>query len=329
MRRAIAPGFAALFLVFAASSAAVPAARASCGAEGSCPLENPAAHFGSRLVFEASALYIDQNQPMVGSNDAVVGAIPGHHDEVRTVNRVTQFRALFRTAPGWTFAATIPYVSRTHEHIHHHMGEDHYERWRDDGVGDLEANAQRVFASADGPSLRVGLGIAAPTGKQTPAVNEDGDPIEASARIGTGAWGMTASLGLDWNGHAPGRNAEARMPLRITLAGRWNGTGVEGYRHGAEAQLHVGTEYPLARHVALMGQANYRLRAKDDVGADDEEEAANTGGATVYLTPGLRYDGLRGFSVYGLAQFPVWERVNGIQVVANSNLVLGVSRSIF
>ena len=308
-----------------------PATRAfaSCGSECSCPLEQPNSHLDSRLLFDVSQLYIDQNQPRVGLDDAAVGAIPADHDEVRTVNRISNFRLTYRLAQGWAFGANLPYIDRTHEHIHRDPGGDEYERWNDSGLGDLEFSASRSIVSENGPTFRIGFGLKAPTGKQKPALTDAGEPIEASARLGSGSWDVLANLGAEWRFHAPGKEADARMPFRVTVTGRYNGTGVESFRHGAEAQVHLGTEYPVVKHLAALLQTNYRLRAKDDVGLDDETEASNTGGVALYATPGLRFDAVPGFSLYGMAQFPVFERVNGIQVVAKTNLVLGISRSIF
>jgi hypothetical protein len=323
MLRSIRRGALAAFVLL------IPgAATASCGSEGSCPVATPESPLEARLLFDVSQLYIDQNQPIVGSDAASVGAIPGHHDEVRTVNRVTNFRLSYRRS-GWTLGATMPYINRTHEHIHHHHGSDVYGRWSDEGIGDLEVAVARTLAPSSGPRFRAGLGFRAPTGKQTAVLSEAGEELEPSARLGTGAWGVITQIGAEWRLHAPGKSAETTMPLRIGVAGRYNAAGVEDYRHGAEAQVHLDAEYPLVRHLALLLQSNYRVRAKNDAGEAGSEEEANTGGASVYVTPGLRYDALPGFSIYGLAQFPVWERVNGIQVVAESNLVLGISRSLF
>jgi hypothetical protein len=157
----------------------------------------------------------------------------------------------------------------------------------------------------------------------------EGDPIEPSARIGTGSWDFLANMGAEWRFHAPGKGSDRKMPLRLSVAGRYNGRGIEDYRHGEELQAHLGTEYPVSKAFAALFQTNYRVRAKDDVGGSDDEESSNTGGTSLYLTSGLRLDAVPGFSMYGLVQVPVYERVNGIQVVAESNLVLGISRSLF
>ena len=304
-------------------------ARASCGSESSCPLEQPNGHVESRFLFDVNQLYIDQDQPRVGTEDALVGAIPADHDELRTRNWILNFRGLYRTAQGWTLGANLPYVDRMHEHYHHEADDTELEHWDDNGLGDLELTASRSIAASSGRRFRVGLGLKTPTGKQTPALTDAGEPIEPSARIGTGSWDVFANLGSEWHFHAPGKADEATMPLMLTVAGRYNGTGVESYRHGAEAMVHLSTEYPLVKHLSALFQANYRARAKDDVGTSGQEDEANTGGVAVYATPGLRLDAGPGFSIYGMAQFPVYERVNGIQVVAETNIVAGISRSIF
>src|SRR5436853_356555 len=58
---------------------------ASCGS-ATCPLNSyhsiKSGWVGLNIVHE----YIDQNQIYVGSSKSFVGAIPEHHDEVRTLN---------------------------------------------------------------------------------------------------------------------------------------------------------------------------------------------------------------------------------------------------
>ena len=76
--------------------------------------------------------------------------------------------------------------------------------------------------------------------------------------------------------------------------------------------------------VAVLGQANFRAKGKDDV-ADSGVEEEDTGGTVLYLSPGARYTVSSRASIYGLVQLPAYQRVNGIQVVSEANLYVGVT----
>jgi hypothetical protein len=84
----------------------------------------------------------------------------------------------------------------------------------------------------------------------------------------------------------------------------------------------------VAGPAAAFLQLNFRLRGKDDVGNTDEDPD-NTGGTWLYLSPGARVALDHRSSLYGLVQVPLVQDVNGIQLVAKSNLYVGISRSIF
>lgn len=260
------------------------AARASCGSE-SCPLDKASLWNESQLSFELAQQYIDQDQPRVGTDDAAVGAIPSHHDEVRTVNRITTARAAYRPGETWTFSASLAFVNRTHEHIHNHLGVPEYQRWTYAHVGDLEALAVRRFGA--GPESKraffLTAGLKAPSGV-TKVEEVDGDQPEPSARPGTGSWDVLAGLGAEWRLRGPfaAAGGDAQMPIRASVNGRWNGRGTEEYQVGAELTAYLGAEMPVARAVSLLLQTNLRVRAKDDVGNYNAEES-NTGGTSVYL----------------------------------------------
>lgn len=143
--------------------------------------------------------------------------------------------------------------------------------------------------------------------------------------IGTGSWDALAGAGAEWQlgGSADGASGKI-IPLCLSLTGRYNGTGVEDYRIGSQIQAHLGSEYPLGRSLALLGQANFRIRAKDDPGSSGEDDE-DTGGSWLYLSPGLRVTAGPLASVYGLVQIPVYQRVNGVQLVSEVNLFVGVT----
>lgn len=321
MNRSVSLAAAALLVGLQALLTALPG-FASCGAEN-CPLDQAARWDEAAFNFELSQQYIDQNQPRVGSEDAVIGQIPAHEDEVRTVNRITLGRASYRWSPAWSASLALPYVDRTHEHIHNHLGEQEYLRWNYSGIGDAEAGITRRMGSAETRSFLT-AGIKAPTGKRNvPEV--DGDQPEPTARPGTGSWDLTTGAGAEWRLHVMAFHDHGGMPLRASVNGRWNGRGTERYQVGSEVTAHLATEAPLFSWGTLLFQTNLRVKAKDDVG-DTDAEAGNTGGTWAYLSPGLRVGG-GGTYVYGLVQIPVYQRVNGIQLVSDTNLFVGVTHA--
>lgn len=313
--------FALLTLSFSPTS--VRPAAASCGAEN-CPLDQAARWGEASLNFELSQQYIDQDQPRVGTEDAVVGQIVSHEDEVRTVNRITMGRASYRWSPSWTASLALPYVDRTHEHIHNHLGEQEYLRWRYHGIGDLETGITRRTGGSGMRSFLTAA-VKAPTGLRN--VEEiEGDQPEPTARPGTGSWDFMAGAGAEWHLHVAAFHERGGMPLRASVNGRWNGRGTERYKVGSELTAHVAAEAPALSWGTFLLQTNLRIHAKDDVG-DTDAEAGNTGGTSLYVSPGLRLGG-GGTYLYGLVQIPVYQRVNGIQLVSDTNLYVGVTHAI-
>jgi hypothetical protein len=301
-------------------------ALAGCGCDF-CPVDQGSQWHEAKFTFDLTQQYIDQDRPRVGTDDAAVGQIPGHHDEVRTLNRATTASLGYRPAEAWAFSASLPYVSRSHAHIHHHLGEDELLRWNYSGLGDLELLATHFIVPRSGAGRYfVRLGVKTPTG-DTSVEEVDGQQPEPLARPGTGSWDLLAGLGGEWRIGAPGTGGK-QMPVRVSISGRLPGRGTDDYRAGAEFLAHLGTEYPVAGPVAALLQTNLRVRAKDDAGDSDEEEA-NTGNSSLYVSPGARVAIGPRTSLYGLFQVPVYQRVNGIQLVADSNLYVGISRGLF
>jgi hypothetical protein len=317
MRRLWMPMAAALALT-------ARVALAGCGCEF-CPIDQGSQWHEAKFTFDLTQQYIDQDRPRVGTEEVAVGAIPSHHDEVRTINRATTASLGYHPAETWTLSATLPYVSRTHEHIDNETPTPETMRWSYSGLGDLELLATRFVTLASGRTRYFArLGVKAPTGKRN-VTAVDGEQPEPVARPGTGSWDLLAGMGAEWRTGAPG--GARTLPVRLNLTGRLNGKGTDDYRAGSEVQAHLGTSYPLAGPVAALLQTNLSIRAKDGVGSTDEEPG-NTGRTSWFLSPGLRVTVAPETSIYGLYQVPLYQRVNGIQLTADANLYVGISRGI-
>jgi len=317
-----------LVLLWFACLAFPQVARASCGSE-QCPIDLGLPWEHSVFTFDLSQQYIDQDQPRAGTHNVAVGAIPSPEDEVRTVNRITTMRAVYRPTAAWSLSAALPFAGRYHEHIHNEAGQPpERQRWSYDGIGDLLLNATRLFGGGESPGPRYSLsaGVKAPTGV-TEVPTDNGEQPEPPARPGDGAWSFLAGVGVEWKAtvRMPG-GAYGSLPIRLSAQGRANGRGTEDYRVGSELQLHLGSDYPVSKAVQVSLSADARVRAKDDVGLTDAE-AGNIGGTWAYLSPGLRISPGGRAVVYGGVQFPAYRRINGINLVSDRNLYLGISRA--
>jgi len=313
-----------LALVLAAALAA-PTAHASCGAS-SCPIELHALTPNENgFTLDLSFQYIDQNRARQGS------AFSGEeeHRELRTINRLTALQLSAPLSSRFEFAVTVPFVDRWHEHLDLQANE--LERWSFHGLGDVAMQLRTRLLSFDDTapkSLWLTTGVKLPTGeKHEPAL---GGGENAEIMIVPGSGSVDAMVGLSYQGGVV-RNTvlwgpfggATVIPYFVSATYRRNGRGTDDYRLGDELLLNAGTEYPIARRLDVLAQINARLRAKDDPGTTSENRDL-TGGRFLYVSPGLRFELRRNASVYAYAQIPLHQHVNGVQLTAPVNYLVGV-----
>lgn len=314
----------ALVLFFAAE-----ALRAGCGSS-SCPLDLnalnlPATH---RFSLDVSLQYVDQDQPRAGTRKVDVGDVPAHHDEVRTINRISTAALTYAATGRLLFTATLPFISRAHEHMasSHHAGgirSQHNvvpESWGIHGIGDLALTARAKVRQSN---LWLIGGLSLPTGAND-ARNAEGEVGELPIQAGSGTTDVLAGLsyqgGLVRHSGVRGEMGDyATVPYFVSATYRLR-TG-SGDRLGNELQLNAGTAWPLTHSLEVLAQLNGRVRASDRL--DDPEDAAMSGGRALFVSPGLRYTH-RGSAIYAIVQLPLYQRVNVVQLTSDRNYVLGV-----
>src|ERR1700694_4472473 len=96
----------------------------------------------------------------------------------------------------------------------------------------------------------------------------------------------------------------------------------EDYRPGQRINLDAGVRYEAGEKVALLVQANALIRGRDS-GAQAEPE--DSGGRSLWLSPGVSYAVTKSMQAYAFFQLPLYQFVNGAQLVAERSLVIGVS----
>ena len=297
-------------------------ASASCGA-AFCLVNTDWSAQGAWLEggarFDLRYEYIDQDQPMAGSDRVSVGQFPRHHDEVYTTNHNVVASVDWSLTPLWGVSVIVPYVDREHFHIHNHHGVPLEERWDFRGIGDVRVQARYVFTQSgqvEAPCASgMVLGIKLPTGKYDVA-NGEGAVAERTLQPGTGT--TDAILGAFWHRADPldGWSYFTRAQALVPLNSR------DGFKPGVQFQADAGARYAVSSRVALMIQANAVVKGRDKGENAESEDSGQTG---LYVSPGVSWNVGRDAQVYAFLQLPLYQRVNGVQLVADWSAAAGVS----
>ena len=96
----------------------------------------------------------------------------------------------------------------------------------------------------------------------------------------------------------------------------------QGYKPGQQYLVDVGGRWEATARLGLMLQLNAIWKGRDS-GAEAEPE--DSGGRWVFVSPGIAFAITKGVSVYAFVQLPIYQYVNGVQLVASRAYAAGVS----
>ena len=158
------------------------------------------------------------------------------------------------------------------------------------------------------------FGLKLPTGKFD-VKNSQGVPAERSLQPGSGTTDLV--FGGYLQGSLPVKDISwfAQALFQDALNVR------DEFRPGDRFALDLGLRYDVTPSLGLMLQINTLLKAKD---SGKEAEPDDSGGTFVFVSPGISYSLTRDVQVYGFVQLPLYQYVNGVQLVANRAFALGV-----
>jgi len=264
--------------------------------------------------------YINQDQPRTGTKDVAVGEIRMHHDEVQTVNRNTFATLDYGFSNNWGVAVILPWIDREHEHIHNHHGEQIPESWSFSDLGDTRVAGRYQLSFDNSDAIRLSFagliaGLKLPTGK-TDVTNSEGEVAERSLQPGTGTTDLLLgayfrqALGA-WNASWFAQ-AGAQVPLNSHA----------DYKPGQVWTVDFGGRWEATQRLGLLLQLNTVWKGHD---SGSEAEPNDSGGRYVFISPGITFAITNRVNIYGFVQLPIYQYVNGLQLVAKQAYSVGVS----
>ena len=304
MQRLLGPAAALLAL-------AAPAVEAcsSCG----CTLNSDWSSQGyttrSGLNADLRYDYFDQDELRSGTSSVDRGAFgfPNEQEvQQSTLNRNTTLGLDWSPSRVFGMSLQLPYLDRSHATVA--AGDTAVSTSHSRGLGDARLVARYQGFEAD-LSYGVQFGLKLPTGRIDDRFQtgpQAGAPLDRDLQLGTGTTDLllggytVGAFGTDVYYFA---SALWQQPL----ASR------DGFRPGTGANVTFGLRYTGALPSALVPQLQLNARVEGRESGPNADPA-NSGAALIYVSPGLGFPVAGRVDGFAFVQFPVYQRVNGLQL---------------
>jgi hypothetical protein len=186
-----------------------------------------------------------------------------------------------------------------------------------EGLTDLFLNAKYRLLKGRPGNLSIVGGVKLPVGRDDVKLN-NAESLEASSQPGTGAYDFQFGLGYSrfLTSHVT-VDASALYTLR---------TRHDGFKVGDRFDAGVAVAYRLTESIrsfpqwAIFGEATYVWLGKDH--GEESGLNNNSGGNTLYLTPGVRLRFNEAASLTVAPSFPVWQDLEGDQIESQFKLAV-------
>ncbi len=261
----------------------------------------------------------------------------GKYTSIPTRMEMTKYSltAAYGFSPKFSLFATLPWVRNTMDmEMFMSMGMG-MPMWMEHamepvkGIGDVTLmGLYRVYVNNEimpTDTVTVGLGLKTPTGSFKEK-NSKGKFIHAHMQPGTGSWDPLISVVY----------AKMLNPFLLQADATYQITtrNSEGYEFGDSFAAGLSGKYALSRYFDLTAGLLYLHvnKSSDKEGKYTNlkslmDDPANTGGDSLWLSPGIQILPIRNGMIDLKVQFPVWERVNGIQLVSSYRILTSISFS--
>jgi len=265
--------------------------------------------------------YVRQDTVRAGTEKVAPGGEPGEHDEISTDNNNWRLAIDHNFSAAWGISLVLPYVDRDHRHLHNpppaeQPADPEPESWHIRKPGDLQlvGRYQTVLDAQQRSAAGLRAGLKLPAGS-TDERNAEGELAERTLQPGTGSTDLI--LGAFYRGPLyTASNWFTSLVLQSPLEFD------DGFRPGTRFGADLGARAPLTARLSAQLQLNFTRRGRD---SGREAEREDSGGSFVHISPGLSLALDQHLSIYGFAQVPVYQRVNGRQLTADTGAAVGAS----
>ncbi len=304
-------------LATSASVGALPAA-ASCGS-AACLVNTQWQIHGipteaGGTLFQLQYDYIKQDQLYAGSHKTNVAPDDADALEQKTLSQTLIASLDYTFDSKWGVTATLPLIKRRHDHLADPFDDPTPESWDFTRLGDARVVGRYRFIAADSYNVGAQFGVVLPTGPHD-VTNAQGVVAERSLQPGTGATSGVLGVYANYAAHN-GSIWFAQFQFQGAMATS------DDFRPGNQVLLTGGVSWPVSDSVALMGQLNALWRSRDQ---GENAEPEESGGRSLFFSPGLSYTVSPQVQLYAFAQLPLYRYVNGTQLTINWAAVGGVT----
>jgi len=299
----------------AALSSTTAFACASCGCSLSSDWGSQGLSSGTGFAFDLRYDYLNQDQIRSGTGTVGSWPVPGHEQELYTKNQYLTAGIDYSASPNWGINIQAPYVDRSHAtngfaYDGSDAGSSHTQ-----SLGDIRI-VGRYMGLSEERNFGLQFGLKLPTGSYTETFNGGaiaGEPLDRGLQPGSGTTDALigifkfASLSQNWDYFA---HAVAQLPLNSR----------DEYKPGNALNINVGFRYMGLENIVPQLQFNARTSAKDS-GANASPD--DSGGTTLYLSPGMTFAVSDRVKAYGFVQLPVYQNLNGYQLAPRYVISIG------
>jgi hypothetical protein len=311
-------------------------ACASCG----CTLSSDWGSLGFStsygLKFDLRYDYLNQDQLRSGASkispekaSQIVNNGDPQEVEKYTKNNYLTLGLEYNINPDWGINVQVPYINRSHSTLGTASdgstpgdGGGQYDS-KTSNIGDIKAIGRyQSFISAM-HNLGVLFGVKLPTGSHS----ESGTSTDSTApgpvaidrglQPGTGTTDLIVGiyyfddLSMNW-----GYFTQALYQKALYSS--------DNYEPGDGINVNLGMRYVGFPYVKPQMQLNFRY-VLHDIGQNADE--ISTGGILLYLSPGIVIPLIKQASLYGFAQLPIYQNVNGVQLTPLFSVSAGIRAS--